>query len=59
MSKSKSFTIKVPKPAKRNNVAREMQEERIGFNAAGPMRDKREKRANNPKRRDYDDYAEE
>ncbi len=58
MSKSKSFTITIPKPAKRNSVARDMQENHIGFNAGGPMRDKREKRANNPKRRDYD-YQEE
>lgn len=54
MSKSKSFTITLPKPAKRNSVARDMQENHIGFNAGGPMRDKREKRKNNPKRREYD-----
>jgi len=56
MSKSKSFTVKVPKPTKRHNVAREMQEEHIGFNSAGPMKDKREKRKNNPKRREEYSY---
>jgi hypothetical protein len=55
---SKSF--KKPKPNDhRNQVARSMIIEKVGVNASGPMRDKRQKRVKNPKR-DWrgEDYSE-
>jgi hypothetical protein len=54
---SKSFKKKKPSDH-RNQVAREMIIERVGVNAAGPMKNPRDKRKNNPKRdwrgEDYD-----